>query len=69
MNNSILLSLALALFVYILLMIYYKDSSNNFLISLSTGLFSFLLSDLFIGENSVFSSLEKRKNNNKDNKE
>ena len=66
MNNSILLSLALALFVYILLMIYYKDSSNNFLISLSTGLFSFLLSDLFIGENSVFSSLEKRKKDNKE---
>jgi hypothetical protein len=62
MNNIFLLSLAVALFVYILLMIYFKDNSKNFLISLSTGLFIFLLSDLFIGENSVFSSLEKSEN-------
>ena len=63
MSNSILLSVALALFIYILLMIYYKDSSNNFLLSVSTGLFSFLLYELFIGESSVFLLLEKRKNN------
>jgi len=62
MNNIFLLSLAVALFVYILLMIYFKDNSKNFLISLSTGLFIFLLSDLFIGENSVFSFLEKKEN-------
>lgn len=66
MNNSILLSVALALFIYILLMVYYKDNCNNFLLSVSTGLFSFLLCELFIGKNSVFSSLEKKKNNNKE---
>ena len=60
MNNSILLSLAVALFVYILLLIYFKDNNKNFLISLSTGLFIFLLNDLFIGENSVFTFLEKK---------
>ena len=58
MNDILLLSIAIGLFVYILLTIYVKDNKHNLLISVSTGLFVFLLNDLFIGDTSVFKKLK-----------
>ena len=68
MSHTVLLSLTTALFVYILLMIYFKDNNNNFLIAVSTGLFVFLLNDLFIGDDCIFSNLQNKKQTQKNTK-